>query len=50
MVDSVDALILTDRRVAIEKITEQLGFSVVAAHESVHDKLAFSKFTCRCVH
>ena len=46
MVDLVKALILTDRRVTIKDISEQLGSSVSTAHKIMHDGLAFSKASC----
>ena len=39
MVDSVKALILTDRRVTIESVFEQLRISVGTAHKMVHDDI-----------
>ena len=44
MVDSVNALILADRRV----VSEQLGISVGTVHRIVYDDLDFSKASC-CV-
>ena len=41
--DSVHTLILADRRITIEDISEQLGISVDTVHKTVHDDLAFSK-------
>ena len=49
MVDSVNALILADRRVSIKDISEQLGISLGTANKIVHDELAFSKVSCRWV-
>ena len=41
MVDSVNALILADRRVTIEDISEQLGISVGIAHKIILDACLF---------
>ena len=45
IVDSVYALILADKRVKIEDISEQLGIFMVTTHKIVHDELAFSKIS-----
>ena len=42
MVDSVNALILVDRRFTIENISEQLLIFMNTAHVIVHDELGFS--------
>ena len=49
MVDSVKALILADRRVIIENISEPLGISMATVHKIVHDDLALSKVCCHWV-
>ena len=47
MVDSVNAVILADRKVTIEDISEQLGISVDKVYKILHDDLAFSKISYR---
>ena len=47
MLDSVNALILADRRIRIEDISEQLEISASTAHKIVHDD--FSKVSCHWV-
>ena len=42
IVDSVNRLILADRRVTVEDISYQQEISVDAVHEIVHDNFAFS--------
>ena len=42
MVDSVNALILADRRIIIKDISEQLGISVGTAYKNVHGELVLS--------
>ena len=42
MVDSVNAVILADRKVTIEDISEQLGISVDKAYKILHDNFTFS--------
>ena len=42
MVDSVNPLILTDRKVTLENISEQLGINVSAEQKNVYDDLDFS--------
>ena len=49
MVNSVNALILINRRVTIEDISEQVGIFVGTAHKIVYDDLAFSKVSCHWV-
>ena len=49
MVDSVNTLILTDRRDIVEDISKQLEISVGTAHKIVHDDLDFSKVICHCI-
>ena len=49
MVDSVNALILSDRRVSIEDISEQLAISVDTAHKIMHDALVFLKGSTRTI-
>ena len=49
MVDSVNMLILPDRRISIENISKQLGISVDTAHKILPDDLAFSKVICHWV-
>ena len=44
MLDSVSELILSERRVLIEDVFEQLTMYVISTQKSVHDELAFSKF------
>ena len=46
MMDSVNELILADRGVEIEDISEQLGVFLGTAHKIVYDDLAFSKVSC----
>ena len=46
MVDSTNALILDDRKVIIEDISEQLRIPVGTAYKTEHDDLIFSKFCC----
>ena len=46
MVDSVNVLILPNRGVTVENISEQLGIYVGSALKFVHDDLAFSKVSC----
>ena len=46
MVDLVNALILADKRVTIEDISEW-GISVATTHKIVHDNLVFSKVICQ---
>ena len=46
IVNSVNPLILADRRVIIEGVSELQGISVGTAHKIVHDDLAFSKVSC----
>ena len=46
MVDSVNVLILVNRRVTIEEISEKLGISVSITQKIVHDDLTFSKVNC----
>ena len=46
MVDSFNALILANRRVTIEDISELMEISMATAHKIVHDDLCFSKVTC----
>ena len=43
LVDSVNVLILADRRITIEGISEQLEISIGIAQNIVHDDLAISK-------
>ena len=43
MADWLKANILTERRVAIEDISEQLAISRGTVHKIVHDDIAFSK-------
>ena len=45
IVDSVNAFILTSRRVTIEVISEQLEISASTAHKIVYDDLAFFKIS-----
>ena len=47
--DSVNVLILTDRRVIKENISEQVGSSVDTAHKIVYDDFYFSKIRCHLV-
>ena len=49
MVDSVYSLILNDRWVTIEEISERLRISLGTAHKIEHDDLAFFNVSCRCV-
>ena len=42
MTNSVNALILADRRIKIEDISEKLGISVGIVHKNVRDDLASS--------
>ena len=49
MMDSVNVLILADRGVIIEDISEQLGISVGATHKSAHEHLAFSNVSSHWV-
>ena len=46
MEESVNTLILVDRRVTIDDISEQLGIPVSTAHRIVYDDLAFSTVSC----
>ena len=41
IVDSVKVLILTDRKVTIENISEELGISVGTTHKIVYDNHCF---------
>ena len=43
MVDLVNAFILSDKRVTVENISEQLKISVRTAHKIVHRDLSLSK-------
>ena len=49
MLYSVIAFILSNWRVRIGDIYEQLGDSVDTAHKIMHDDLAFSKVSCRWI-
>ena len=46
MVDSVNVLILADRSLIVEDVSEQLGISVGTMHKSIYDDLSFSKVSC----
>ena len=50
MVDSVNALILTDKRVTMEDIPEQLEISKDTTHKIMYDDLDFSQFSYWCVY
>ena len=45
-VDLDNALFLTDRRVLIGDISQQVGISMARAFKIVHDDLIFSKVSC----
>ena len=46
MMDLVNALVFTNKRVKRENISEQLGISVGTAYKLVFDDLVFSKVNC----
>ena len=46
IVDSVNVLILVDRKVPIRNMPEKMGISMGTAHKIVHGDLAFSKLSC----
>ena len=48
MVDSVNMLILVDRRFTIDDISEQLRISVGTAHKIRLDDISFSKVVVSC--
>ena len=48
-VDSVNELILADRIVIIDDISEHLGIPTSSAHKIVLDDLAFSMVSCQWV-
>lgn len=49
VIESVNDLIQSDRRVTVDDIARTLSLSVGTAHKIVHDDLGYSKVSCRWV-